>query len=90
MATSLIGRSGRLVREGDAWLFTFDSDQPGQSDDAFRLLPNKNLEFMAEAAESNFAGLRFVVSGEITEFEGQNFLLVRAVIRPLDAGNLRH
>lgn len=87
--TSMAGRFGRLVRAGDDWAFTFDSDRPDEPDAPLRILPSRSLEYMIEAGPSGASGLRFLVSGEITEFEGHNFLLVRAATRPLETGNLR-
>lgn len=87
--STLIGRTGRLVREGTGWSLAFDSDHSDQLDATLRLLPNRGLEFMAAAARDNPIGLTFVISGEITEFDGQNHLLVRAVRRPFEGGNLR-
>jgi hypothetical protein len=87
--SSLVARTGRLIRDGSGWLFAFDSSRPDEPDSSFRLLPNRSLEFMTGAAQNDASGPTFVVSGEVTAFEGQNHLLVRTVTRPLQTGNLR-
>lgn len=86
---SLAARSGRLVRTGDGWAFTFDTDRPEEAEAPLRVMPSLSLEFMTRARPGDASGLRFMVSGEITEFEGQNYLLIRAATRPLETGNLR-
>ena len=55
--------------------------------DAVRL-PNQLLEMMADQVESGATGLVFVVSGEVTEYGGERYLLTRSAIgRPI-MGNL--
>ena len=44
---------------------------------------------MIDAAERDSIGLVFLVSGEVTRFEGGNYLLARAAMRRIDPGNLR-
>ncbi len=81
-------RSGRLIRLDSRWVFEFDDARAtGQS--AVALLPNQSLEIMVQSAERGPGGLVFVVSGEMTQFDSENYLLVRGVTRVLDLGNLR-
>ncbi len=84
---SLMNRVGRLVRQGSWWTFVSDSDRPDHPEPTLRLLPNQSVERMAK--ESQRGGSVFIVSGEVTLFDGANYLLVRVATRRLDSGNLR-
>jgi hypothetical protein len=66
-----------------------DSEVPGKTELPLKILPNQNLELMARMAERESTGLVFVLSGEVTAFEGENYLLPRMVRRRVDLGNLR-
>lgn len=72
-----IERSGRLEREGDWWRFDEDSARGL----AVRLLPNAQLEVMVRTLRGQAENNRFKVSGEITLFEGQSYLIVRSSVR---------
>ncbi len=86
---SLVVRSsGRLIHEDSRWLFLFD-DEKAAGQRTVALLPNQSLEIMTQMAERTQGGLIFIVSGEMTQFGPDNFLLVRGVTRLLDLGNLR-
>ena len=84
----VVRRSGRLVRNGSSWSFEFD-DKSVIGRGSIAVLPNQSLEIMAQTAERGSSGLAFIVSGEITQFGAENYLLVRGVTRVLDLGNLR-
>jgi len=86
----LVDRPGRLISDGGSWTFTLEADSPQYPEPPLKLLPNRNLELMIEAAAQGRDGLVFVVSGEITAFEGENYVLARTVMRRIDSGNLRH
>ena len=85
----LIARPGRLVRDGDWWTFVFESDDEGYPEPPMKLLPNQHVELMAEVLARGAKGLVFTVSGEVTAFGGENYLLPRTVMRRVDMGNLR-
>lgn len=87
--TPLISRPGRLVRDGRWWTFVFESDRREYPEPPMRLLPNQHLESMLRASGRGVNGVVFVVSGEVTLFVGENYLLARAVMRRMDMGNLR-
>ncbi|MBI4718125.1 MAG: hypothetical protein HY763_10000 [Planctomycetes bacterium] len=87
--TPLVNRPGRLVREGAWWTFVFESDRPEHPEPPLKLLPNKSVELMVQASQRGTAGVVFVVSGEVTSFDDQNYLLARAAMRRVDLGNLR-
>ncbi|GMU37364.1 MAG: hypothetical protein KJ057_05485 [Phycisphaerae bacterium] len=81
--TPIIDRSGRLVEVGGKWTFVFDgsSEEP-----PIELLPNLMLERMIYQAASDRDGTVLIVQhGEVTEFQGRNYLLVRtATVRMPD------
>ena len=84
-----VRRPGRLIQQGSWWTFVFESDHPDHPEVPLRLLPNENLGLMIDAAVRGQSGLVFIVSGEVTRFEGRNYLLARAAMRRIDPGNLR-
>ncbi len=86
----IVSRLGRVIPKGSWWAFTFESDPPDSPEPPMRLLPNKNTELMVQASRHESVGLVFVVSGEVTAFYGENFLLPRMTMRRTDLGNLRN
>jgi len=87
--TVLIHRPGRVARRGDWWTFVFESDDPEHPEPPIRLLPARGTETMADENVHQTGGVVFSVSGEITAFFGNNYLLPRAVTRRFESGNLR-
>ncbi len=85
----LVDRPGRLMAAGDWWSFAFESDHPDYPEPPMKLCPNRNLELMVEASACGTTGLVFIVSGEVTAFKGESYLLPRAARRRIDSGNLR-
>jgi hypothetical protein len=67
----------------------FESDHPDRPEPPIKLLPNKSLEFMVRTSERESIGLVFLVSGEATVFQGENYLLSRVAMQRIDTGNLR-
>jgi hypothetical protein len=86
--TPIINRAGRLIREGEWWLFAFESDHPEHPEPPMKLLPNSNLGAMVRMGSAETTGLVFIVSGECTVFQGENYLMLRSVKRRLNLGNL--
>lgn len=86
--TLVVRRPGRLVHSVNRIAFEFEEEVPSCQKTVV-LLPNQSLEVMTHAAEQGMSGLVFVVSGEMTQYSGENFLLVRGVSRQLQLGNLR-
>jgi len=84
----LMNRVGRLVRQGSWWTFLSDSDRPEPPDPPLRLLPNQSVELMVRESQRGSGGV-FTISGEVTLFEGDNYLLSRVTTRRIDTGNLR-
>lgn len=87
--TRLTGRVGRLVREMEWWTLAFESDSDDPAEPAVRLLPNLSLQRMEERVAGNIQSLVFVVTGDITEYRAQNFLLVRRFAVRRDDGNVK-
>ncbi|GAF78086.1 unnamed protein product [marine sediment metagenome] len=85
----LVNRPGRLLRQADWWTFTFESDHPEYPEPPMKILPSKSVELMARVAQRGVSGLVFLVSGEVTLFQGENYLLPRVATRRIDTGNLR-
>ncbi|RME41958.1 MAG: hypothetical protein D6788_00105 [Planctomycetota bacterium] len=87
--TPLINRAARLTRKGNWWALTFEADDPDHPEPPIRVLPNRKLETMVRAWEEEPAGLVFLVSGEMTVFRGENYLLPTVVIRRMASANLQ-
>lgn len=87
--TRLTGRVGRLVREMEWCTLAFESDSDDPAEPAVRLLPNLSLQRMEEYVAGNIRSPVFVVTGDITEYRSQNFLLVRRFTVRRDDGNVK-
>jgi hypothetical protein len=62
---------------GDSISFSRDGGK-----DSFRVLENLALQRVSQALDDNRGGTRqWVVSGEITEFRGNNYLLVKKFVQ---------
>ncbi|UCE62280.1 MAG: hypothetical protein JSU63_11315 [Phycisphaerales bacterium] len=85
----LVDRPGRIIDEGQWWVFVFESDHPDYPEPPMKLLPNQNVEFMVRASGRGEDGLVFLVSGEVTVYRDENYLLPRVVMRRVDSGNLK-
>ncbi len=85
----LVDRPGRLVREGDGFVYSFESRGQGDIELPMRLLPNRLLEDMEIISENGTRPVVFVVSGEVTEYHGANYLLVQKLLTKTSLGNLR-
>ncbi|MFQ5489494.1 MAG: hypothetical protein ACE5GE_02125 [Phycisphaerae bacterium] len=85
----LVDRTGRIMQEGPWWVLSFEPDSTGQAEMPMKLLPNQSLERMVRESRGGVASVLFIVSGEVTEFRGENFLLPRKVLRKRNLGNLK-
>lgn len=85
----LVDRPGRLTRDGDYMTFTFESRGEGPVEVPLRLLPNRLLEDMEVIAEGGRKSIVFVVSGEVTEYRGVNYLMVQKLLMRPDLGNFQ-
>jgi hypothetical protein len=87
--STIVDRAGRLVRDGEWWAFAFESEGRVLRERPLRLLPNRMLEFMETASAGGRSSVVFIVSGQVTEYHGANYLLARKVLVERDLGNLR-
>ncbi len=69
-------RVGRLQTTPTGQEFHFESDGRALNDPPMALLPNSVLAQMEAAVEKSGRDLRFRVTGMITTYHGQNYLLV--------------
>lgn len=86
----LVDRAGRLTREGPWFVFNFigDNNPTATPDPPMRLLPNRMLERMIRESKGSTVSVEFIVSGEVTDFMGENHLLLRKLLRKRSVGNL--
>ena len=82
-------RLGRLIRAGEWWTLVFESETDKKGELPLRLLPNRNLQRMVEHNVDDTSGSLYLVSGRITIFEGENYLLTRSAQQPVTSDNLR-
>jgi len=85
----LVRRTGRILRDESWWTFVFESDHPDHPEPPMRLLPNQGVEQMLRAFQREKQGVVFLVSGEATVFQGENYLLPRMATQQRGSGNLR-
>jgi len=85
----IVDRSVRLVREGDWWVIHFVSDNnpTASPQKPMRLLPNRMLERMIHESQV-VSQYEYIVSGEVTRYMDENYLLLRKLMRRRDMGNL--
>jgi hypothetical protein len=79
----VFNRLGRLIREPGAtwWTFRYESDKGVLYEPPMRVLPNQQLEAMENILENSPSeSIRFVVSGEVVQYHGQEYLLIRKKI----------
>jgi hypothetical protein len=84
----LVDRVGRLTRDGEWWVFVFEGYNDSHPEPPMRLLPNQLLERMVIESEGAGGSAVFVGSGEVTEFKGENYLLLRKLLLRRGLGNL--
>jgi hypothetical protein len=83
-------RRGRLICSNDYWLFVFESDGKALADPPIKVLPNRWLEKMESDIAASREAMIFRISGEVTTYRGQNFILLRKVLIEREPGdNLR-
>jgi hypothetical protein len=85
----LVDRPGRLTREGEYYVYAFESRGRGEVEPPIRLLPNRLLEDMESFSAGGTKPVVFLVSGEVTEYHGVNYLLVQKLLTRPDVGNLK-
>ncbi len=85
----IVDRPGRLARQDDYFVFSFEGRGEGAPEPPIRLLPNRLLEDMEVYSEGGQKPAVFVVSGEVTEYRGVNYLLIQKLLVQPDLGNLK-
>ena len=85
----LNNRPGRVAKDAAWWMFVFESDSTEAPEPPVRLLPNQQLERIVRETTASNKSVIFIVSGEVTLFESQNYLLVRKALRRRSQGNLQ-
>src|ERR1041385_98868 len=73
----IVDRAGRLTREGDYYTYSFETRTEGTPELPIRLLPNRLLEDMEVTSAGGAKPIVFIISGELTEYHGVNYLLDR-------------
>ncbi|MBU0638221.1 MAG: hypothetical protein KKB50_05090 [Planctomycetes bacterium] len=84
--TTLVERPGRFVRLGDRAEFVF---RPRTGEDRtvrMEILENRLLEAMEAEVEKGTT--EFVISAEVTRYQGRNYLLLRKLLKRVGHGNL--
>jgi hypothetical protein len=84
--TFVVERPGRIERAGDTLTIAFNYDPGAQQMRRLRLLPCQLLETIEYELTGGYED--FIVSGEVTRYRGENFLLLRKVLRRSGHGNL--
>jgi len=86
----LVNRAGFLVKQADGGMvFSLDAfgRSAGSTGGTIRLLPCQALE-IAEQKQSFAPGMiRFIIAGIVTEYKGEQFLLLHRAIRAYNHGN---
>ena len=85
----IVDRPGRLARDGDYWVFSFENRGQGAPELPIRLLPNRLLEDMERASAGGTKPMVFVISGEVTEYHNVNYVLLQKLLVQPDLGNLK-
>lgn len=86
----IIDRVGRMHfdPEGLRWMFSFESDGTSLAEPPVTLHPCRLLEIMETAVGRSSDSLRFRVSGQISQYQGRNYMLLRKVLMVYDLENL--
>lgn len=86
--TMIVDRPGRIVPTEKWWQFSFEDKALVSGRKPVRLLPNRMLENAIALGGDQSLGTILIVSGEVTEYRGTNYLLLRKVLVQRDMGNL--
>lgn len=83
--TIILARRGKVSREASgAWQFVFDADASGRADPPLILLPCLLLERIEDLAQRRGIATPMLISGEVTAFEGRNYLQPTSFQIPLE------
>ncbi len=84
--TFIVERPGRIERDGEGMTFAFHYDPAAQQLRRLKLVPCQLLETIEYELTGGYED--FIVSGEVTRYRGENYLLLRKVLRRTAHGNL--
>lgn len=86
----IVDRIGRMIYDGEdnRWLFVFEADGVSLNEAPVVLHRSRLLEVMEKKVTQSSQRLRFRVSGEITTFRGETYMLLHKVLLVYDSGNL--
>lgn len=87
--TMLIDQVGRVLPADSGYQFVFEDRGSAATSRPIRVLPSRLLESALAASGAGTRGVVFIVTGEITVYQGNNYLLLRKVLQRRDLGNLR-
>ena len=74
-------RVGRLTRNTEGQFeFTFEADGLALKDPPMIILPNLKLMQMETAVKNSSRDLKFQASGQVTEYNGRNYILLEQVV----------
>jgi len=84
-------RRGRIARsaQADGVLFVFDSDGSSMADPPLALVPCQTLQSMEQQVHKLGDRTVFVLSGQVLEYRGANYLLPTMMKIAVNRGNLR-
>ncbi|HRP62533.1 MAG TPA: hypothetical protein PK400_04500 [Phycisphaerales bacterium] len=81
--TLLVQRRGRITRDaGGSWSFVLDADADGLADPPMTLLPCMLLQRIEVSAQRSNQALPVILSGQVTQFDGRNYLLPTLFVAP--------
>ncbi len=86
----IIDRMGRIHfdPEGMRWMLTLEADGASLAEPPLTLHPCRLLEVMEDTVGHSTESPRFRISGQINQYQGRNYLLLRKVLMVYDLGNL--
>ena len=85
----VVDQVGRVMPGDKWWSFAFEDPTPSAAKPKpIRLLPNQLLEVAISLSAGGSNGAVLVVSGEITRYGGNSYMLLRKVFVRRDMGNL--
>jgi hypothetical protein len=87
--TLLADRAGRILASDGGWSFAFENRGDRPDEKPVHVLPNRLLESAIALAAGGSKSVVFLVAGEVTVYNNQNYMLLRKVMVRRDSGNFR-
>lgn len=79
----------RLIKSDEGWTIVRESPGDRPTASSYAILPSRLLEVMMSATAGGTRSVVLLVSGQLTEYRGNNYFLVRKVLIRRDQGNIR-